>query len=121
MKIRVPALLLLLTACVGHHEKSPRVNWLVEVSPGEGKPSVVMAVESWDYTAAIPYSRVVVGAEGPRNARGGWRRAFTLSSVGEQKVRQEVACSTANTTPGTIGGEATLTLEGATARFYCQL
>jgi hypothetical protein len=121
MRLPVPAFLLLLTACVGHHDNSPRVNWLVEVTPGEGKPAVVLPVEEWDYSAAIPYSRVVVGAEGPREARGGWRRVFTLSSVGEQKVRQEVACSTANAASGTVGGEATLTLEGASARFFCQL
>lgn len=121
MRLHIPALLLLLTACVGHHDTSLRVNWMVEVTPGEGKPAVILPVESWDFTAAVPYSRVVVGAEGPREARGGWRRVFTLSSVGEQRVRQEVACSTANPASGTVGGEATLTLEGATARFFCQL
>lgn len=110
----------LFAACNGHEHHGGPVHWIAEVTPGEEKPSITLPIVGDDYEAAIPYSRVVLTVELPRKAKGGYRRVFTLSSVGEQKVRQEVACSTAGEA-GSVGGEATLTLEGATARFYCQL
>ncbi len=104
--VLLSSLSLLFIACDGHHGKGQRVDWMVEVTPGEEKPSITLPVHGDEYEAAVPYSRVVVTAELPRQAKGGIRRVFNLSSVGEQKVRQEVACSTA----GEKG-----------ARFYCQL
>lgn len=118
---------LILAGCnSGHHGHGEGPAWQMEVTQGEEGIPQVLPVLIDDYLTALPYSPVLIQAEAPVEHHGKIKRAFSLFSTGEQKVRTEVECDVVKHAQpkhedNAPAGEATLALLGTTVKFRCVL
>ncbi len=111
--------LLALAGCNSHHGHEAGPAWQMEVIEGEEGIPKIMPVLIDDYTVGLPYSPVNIQAEAPVAEGGKIKRAFSLYSTGEQRVRTEVNCDVSKHEAKGEAGAASLALLGVKVKFYC--